>query len=242
MYQLLNQVSQFFSEPIFRLMSSTGTIPLLAALLLGILGSLAPCQLTGNFTAITYFGEKAVTKKTPWSEILFFLVGKILVYSIFGGLIWLFGKEYQAILTTYFAYFRKGAGFINIIVGLFLLGYLKFTWVNLIFKWKIKNKAEGNAGAFLLGVSYSIAFCPTMFVLFFVKLMPMVLSTPMGFTLTPVFGIGTALPLLIILFLLWAFEGEGSLLKKGKKFGAIVQKLAGILIIIIGLIDIVTYW
>lgn len=242
MYETLNQVSQFFSEPIFRLVNGTGSIPLLAALLLGILGSLAPCQLTGNFTAITYFGKKAVSMKTPWSEIILFLIGKILVFSLLGGLIWFFGKELQSILTTYFSYFRKSVGFINIIVGLFLLGYLKFTWLNFLFNWKIESKAEGKAGAFLLGATYSIAFCPTMFVLFFVQLMPMVLSTPMGFTLTPVFGIGTALPLLIILLLIWAFGGEGSLLKKGRKIGAIIQKSAGVLIILIGIIDIVTYW
>lgn len=242
MYELLNQVSQFFSEPIFRLMNGFGAVPFLAAFLLGMLGSLAPCQLTGNFTAITYYGKKAVSTRTPWGEIVLFLLGKILVFSLLGGLIWLFGKELQSTLTTYFAYFRKSIGFINILVGLFLLGYVKFKWLGKLFKWKTKSNAEGKAGALVLGISYSIAFCPTMFILFFVQLMPMVLSSPYGFALPPVFGVGTALPLLIILLLMFLFGAEGSLLKKGRKFGSIVQKSAGIFIIIIGLIDIVTYW
>ncbi|USK62478.1 sulfite exporter TauE/SafE family protein (plasmid) [Peribacillus asahii] len=223
-------------------MNSSLAIPVIGAFLLGILGSLAPCQITGNFTAITYFGNTAMGKKTPWIEVSLFILGKILVYSIFGILIWLLGKEVQSTLTTYFAYFRKSIGLINVLVGLFLLGYLKFVWPSRFFIWNGFKSSGGKFGAFLFGISYSIAFCPTMFVIFFAKLMPMVLSTTYGFTLTLMFGIGTALPLLIILLLIWAFNGEGSLIKKGKKFGNTVQKLAGVVIIIIGLFDILTYW
>lgn len=242
MYEYLNKVSQFFSEPVYQLMDGSLTIPLFTALLLGILGSLAPCQLTGNFTAITYFGKKSVSNTTPWGQIFLFLFGKVLVFSLFGGLIWLLGKEFQSVLTTYFAYFRKSVGFINIIVGLFLLGYLQLTWLNRVIKTRTLRDTKGNIGAFLLGISYSVAFCPTMFVLFFVKLMPITLTDSLGFTLPPIFGIGTSLPLLFFLFMIWAFGAEGSLLKKGKKFGKVVQKVAGIIIILIGLFDIVTYW
>ncbi|MEH6949572.1 cytochrome c biogenesis CcdA family protein [Peribacillus asahii] len=242
MYDFLNKISQFFSDPVLQLMNSSLAIPVIGAFLLGILGSLAPCQITGNFTAVTYFGNKAIGRKTPWMEVSLFILGKILVYSIFGILIWFLGKEIQSTLTTYFAYFRKSIGLINILVGLFLLGYLKFVWPSRFFIWNGFKSSGGKFGALLLGISYSIAFCPTMFVIFFAKLMPMVLSTTYGFTLTLMFSIGTALPLLIILLLIWTFDGEGSLIKKGKKFGNIVQKLAGVVIIIIGLFDILTYW
>ncbi|WP_226793656.1 hypothetical protein [Bacillus sp. B1-b2] len=48
---------------------------------------------------------------------------------------------------------------------------------------------------------------------------PITLTDSLGFTLPPIFGIGTSLPLLFFLFMIWAFGAEGSLLKKGKKFG-----------------------
>ncbi|WP_413463222.1 cytochrome c biogenesis CcdA family protein [Bacillus sp. B1-b2] len=121
---------------------------------------MAPCQLTGNFTAITYFGKKSVSNTTPWGQIFLFLFGKVLVFSLFGGLIWLLGKEFQSVLTTYFAYFRKSVGFINIIVGLFLLGYLQLTWLNRVIKTRTLRDTKGNISAFLLGISYSVAFCP----------------------------------------------------------------------------------
>ncbi|MGE6719847.1 sulfite exporter TauE/SafE family protein [Peribacillus frigoritolerans] len=242
MYDFLNKISQFFSEPILQLTNSSMAVPVIGAFLLGILGSFAPCQITGNFTSIAYFGNKAVGKHIPWVEISLFILGKLMVYSVIGILIWLLGREFQSTLTTYFAYFRKSIGFLNIIVGLFLLGYLKLIWVSRFFTWRGFQHSEGKLGALLLGISYSVAFCPTMFVLFFVQLMPLVLSTTYGFALTPIFGIGTALPLLIILLLIWSFGAEGSLIKKGKKFGHTVQKCAGVVIIIIGLLDIVTYW
>ncbi|QYF84933.1 sulfite exporter TauE/SafE family protein [Brevibacterium sp. PAMC21349] len=242
MYDFLNKISLFFSDPVLQLTNSSIAFPLIGALLLGILGSLAPCQITGNFTSIAYFGNKAVGKKAPWVEISLFILGKLLVYSLFGVLIWLLGREFQSTLTTYFAYFRKSIGFLNIIVGLFLLGYLKFIWISHLFKWRGFRNSNGKLGALLLGISYSIAFCPTMFVLFFVQLMPLVLSNTYGFALTPIFGIGTALPLIITLLLIWSFGAEGYLIKKRKKFGNTVQKCAGAVIIIIGLLDIVTYW
>ena len=102
---------------------------------------------------------------------------------------------------------------------------------------------KGNFGAFLMGVSFTLGFCPTMFVLFFVTLMPATISVSYGVILPAIFAIGTSLPLLITLFLIWYFELSGKLVKKkGRKIGVIVQKLAGITLLILGVLDTLTYW
>lgn len=82
-----------------------------------------------------------------------------------------------------------------------------------------------------------------MFVLFFVTLMPMSLSVPYGAVLPSIFAIGTSLPLILALFLIWYFELSGKLMKKkGRKVGLLVQRVAGIIILFLGIFDMITYW
>lgn len=94
----------------------------------------------------------------------------------------------------------------------------------------------------MLGFSFSLAFCPTMFLLFFVTLMPVVMSSPYGFILPPIFAIGTAIPLLIFIFIIWYLGGSGVIMKKGRKFGMVIQRIAGILMLLLGIFDTLTYW
>ncbi|MGH7403827.1 MAG: hypothetical protein ACREKQ_15465, partial [Candidatus Rokuibacteriota bacterium] len=56
----------------------------------------------------------------------------------------------------------------------------------------------GGRGAFLLGVAFSFAFCPTLFWLFFGLTVPLALRSPAGWSFPGVFAVGTALPLLAL--------------------------------------------
>jgi len=73
-------------------------------------------------------------------------------------------------------------------------------------------------------------------------LMPVVITASYGIILPSVFGIGTSLPLLIVIFLIWYFGASGGILKKSRKTGFFVQKIAGTLILLIGILDMVMYW
>ena len=72
--------------------------------------------------------------------------------------------------------------------------------------------------------------------------MPMVLSSNYGILLPSLFALGTSLPLIIVLIIIWMLRVDGSLLKKGKKLGTAIQKTAGIFLILIGILDTITYW
>ncbi|MEC1743317.1 sulfite exporter TauE/SafE family protein [Schinkia azotoformans] len=94
-----------------------------------------------------------------------------------------------------------------------------------------------------MGVGFSLGFCPTMFILFFVTLMPIVLSTSYGVILPSIFAIGTSLPLIIAIFLIWYFGISGYNMKnKGRKVGVIIQKISGLIMIVLGILDKITYW
>src|SRR5699024_5033070 len=180
--------------------------------------------------------------KVPWLHVLLFVLGKIVVFSVLGVIIWLLGREVYSTLSLFMPMVRKAIGPLLIIIGLFMIGLFKTkkTWA--IFNLPTKVFKDTYLGSFLMGVSFTLAFCPTMFVLFLLTLMPIVVITSYGAVLPAVFGIGTSLPLLIVIFLLWYFGACVAILKRSRKIGAITQKVAGVLLIFIGILDTLTYW
>lgn len=240
MYQLLQQISHFFSEPFMSAAYGTEHIPILSALLLGIVGAMAPCQFTGNLSAITLFGNHSLQKRAAWGETFAFIFGKIVAFSSLGLIVWILGTEFQQSLIAYFPWIRKLLGPLLIVIGLYLVGLFTMRWT--ISLWKSKSEKRGKVGSFLLGLSFSLGFCPTMFILFFIVLMPMAVAVPYGAVIPSVFAIGTSIPLIFSVFLIWYFGLSGAFMKKGKKIGFIVQRTAGIIIILIGILDTITYW
>lgn len=242
MYNLLTKISSFLSQPFFTMANSLESWPIVFALILGLVGALAPCQLTGNISAITLYGNSSIQKKIVWKDVFSFTFGKIVAFSLLGGLVWLLGKGIEQNLTLYFPWLRKIMGPILIIVGIYMLGFIKLKGTINLFKQDKEYKHRSRFGSFMLGFSFSLAFCPTMFILFFVTLMPVALSSSFGFILPSVFALGTALPLLIVILIIWYLGGSGMLMKKGRKFGSIVQRIAGVFMVILGLFDTLTYW
>lgn len=172
MYGLMSKISQIISEPLTTLVHSFADVPIIYVLLLGLLGAVAPCQLTGNMSAITFYGNRTVQMKTEWVEILFFIGGKVAVFSSLGLLAYLFGQSFEMKMTDYFPLFRKVIGPLIILTGLVLMGVLKLGFLQRITMSIPMKLREGKLGSFLLGASFSLAFCPTMFVLFFFGLCP----------------------------------------------------------------------
>lgn len=243
MYEFFNQLSNVFSQPLLNFARSTESIPIVFALVLGIVGAIVPCQFAVNLGAITIYGNKSVQKGLAWTEVIFFILGKMVVFSGLGLAVWLLGNEFQRTLTLYFPWIRKIVGPMLVLIGLFMIGIFKVNWSVALGKIPERFLKKGKLGAFLMGVSFSLGFCPTMFVLFFITLMPMAMSVSYGAILPSVFAVGSSLPLIIAIFLIWYFEINGSLMKKkGRKIGLIVQKVAGWGMIILGILDTMTYW
>ncbi|MEC1158625.1 urease accessory protein UreH domain-containing protein [Cytobacillus horneckiae] len=240
MFDLFNQISQMLSGPIHGLAYGFMHIPLLFSFFLGLVGAVAPCQLTSNVSAITIYGNRSLVDRVPWLHITLFILGKIVVFFLLGIIIWLLGNEVNNTLVQFFPVLRKTIGPLLIIIGLIMIGVFKFNKSIGLIRLPDKLK-DSYIGSFLLGVSFTLAFCPTMFILFFVTLMPVVLTTSYGVLLPSIFGIGTSFPLLLVIFLIWYFGASGAIMKKSRKVGAITQKLAGGLLLIIGIFDSLTY-
>lgn len=244
MYEFFSRISAFLSEP-FATAANTN-IALMAALFLGFIGSVAPCQISANIAAITWFGNRHAQEKLSWAETAMYVLGKMTVFSGIGVLFWLFGREMSTLLIPLFSWSRKFLGPLLVLIGLVLMGWIRVpmqTGVRLSLSLeRLSERIGGKKGAFLLGIAFSLGFCPTMFVLFFGSLMPLALQSSYGMVLPSVFAAGTAMPFLLFAGLSVAFGLDRIILKRSRRWGNRIQKIAGLFFILIGISDTLTYW
>ncbi len=98
-----------------------------------------------------------------------------------------------------------------------------------------KIAKRGGLGALLLGALFALAFCPTSGVFYFGALIPLSASTEGGFLLPAVFAVATALPVLIIAFLLaFSVENVGKFYGKVTTFQKWLNSIVGLLFVAIG--------
>lgn len=239
-------LNRFLSDPIMNF-SRNSTIPLLGVFLIGILGSTAPCQLTTNLGAIGFITKEGTTNKRLFKNTLWYSLGKLTIFLFYGVLIILFKVNIQKASIPFFSLFRKLMGPTIIIIGLYILGVLNL-------KGSIGNLLAANVEnfthtfkifnpSFIMGLIFSLAFCPTLFWLFFGIIVPLSLKSSIGIIYPPIFALGTLIPMFLMLSLI--FIGKTNLKSNIKNFNKIqknIKLFGGLLLIIFGLIDSLIYW
>jgi len=179
-------------------------IPILTALLLGILTSISPCPLATNITAIAYISRDIKAPKHTILSGLFYTLGRALSYTLLATLIY-FGFSSFRISGIFQGWGDKVLGPVLIIIGLVMFGVIKINFEGggqTMEKLKEWLSRKGYIGSFLLGMLFALAFCPYSGVLFFGALIPLVVKSADGLILPPVFALGTGLPVIVFSFLI----------------------------------------
>ena len=223
-------------------------IPFIAAFILGILGAFSPCQLSTNVAAFAFISRDVGETKRVTRSALAYLLGKMVVYSLVGGAVILLGLQLAQVSIPVVVFTRKALGPVLIVLGLLMLGVIKLSiplFARLAERLR-RNLGERRdpRGSFLLGVAFSFAACPTLFVLFFGTLIPLAVATSIqGLTFPAIFAIGTTLPLLLFVALL-AFGAQSMtpIVKKLRAADVWVTRIAAIVFILVGINEIALYW
>ncbi|GGE56956.1 sulfite exporter TauE/SafE family protein [Priestia taiwanensis] len=242
---MLNELTNWLytvMQPVIELSFALESSPLLFAFLLGIVGSLVPCQLTSNLGAIAIYTNQSVQQGTKWTSVLSFIMGKVVVFSLLGLFAILIGKDFFQSLPTLFSIVRKSLGPLFILIGLLLLGVFKLRIFDKLGTLPYILPKNERYRSFLMGVYFSIAFCPTMFSLFFFTLIPSAINSSVGIMMPIIFVVGTSLPLIIIVYLLSTLQNRRMIMKNSRKLGIIVQRTSGVIFILWGVLDTTTYW
>lgn len=254
-YTLMSRFGSGVTSPLQALVYRDLGVPFVSALLLGVIGSLAPCQMSANVSAIAFVSGRATRGTgTVWREAAAYLAGKVVVYTIVGAAAILLGFTFP---TWALVLLRKLTGPLMIVVGLYTLGLLRFRFV--VGEGITDRLAErllagrrgvprgdqtlGSTGSFLLGAIYGLTFCPTMVLLFFGILVPLGLRSTAGVLLPGFFALGTAVPLLaFVTFLTLGSGATRDWLRGARRVDRYVRPVVGTVFLILGANDTILYW
>lgn len=214
--------------------------PVLTAFLLGLLTAISPCPLATNIAAVGFIGRNIENRRRVFINGLLYTLGRVLSYTLLGVVLIMILKEGSSmfgIQKTIGTWGELLIGPMLLIIGMFMLFGDKLNLPKFGFNGNAEGLArKGGAGALLIGVLFALAFCPTSGVLYFGMLIPMSATATAGYLLPAVFAIATAIPVLIVAWIL-AFSVQ----QMSNFYGRIktVQKwlnlIVGILFIVIGI-------
>lgn len=197
----------------------------LAALYLGLLTSISPCPLATNIAAISYIGRKVESSRAVIGAGLLYTLGRCLLYLVLAVLIAATAMSIPAVSLFLQKYMHLVLGPVFLLLGMFLVGLITISSGGTMMSQGMQKRVDamGVWGALLLGMLFAISFCPTSAAWFF-GLLALILGakaeavtvvlTKVGISLPEaslpgstvvlplVYGVGTAVPVLLVAFLL----------------------------------------
>jgi cytochrome c biogenesis protein CcdA len=222
----------------------TSNITLVAAFFIGLMTAISPCPMATNITAIAYVSRKIENSKHTLLVGILYAAGRAFSYAALASLIVYAGVNTQGISFFLQAYGEKLLGPLLLLVGVVMLELVKvdlFKGGNRLASLQAKLTEKGYLGAFLLGVLFSLAFCPFSGVLYFGMLIPLALKTGDAIILPSVFGLATGLPVILFsMLLVKSVSTLGRIMNKVQKFERGMRLIVGAVFILVGLYYILT--
>ena len=244
-YSVLSSLNSSVALPL-REVAGAANVSVLSALIFGLIGATSPCQITTNVSAFAYFLRGSGIGSSPTRAGVAYLLGKAIVYTLLGVAAILVGRGFEQASIPVVAAVRRLVGPAMIVLALYLFGLLplRFTVGERLTGWVEARAGRGAGGAFLLGTAFALAFCPTLFLLFFSVTVPLALSSPAGMLFPAIFALGTTLPLLVAAGLVAAAGAQGArgFAGSSRHFAQRLRPIAAALILLAGLNDTWLYW
>ena len=214
--------------------SNPGPITFLLIFSAGLLTSLGPCSLSLMPLTIAYIGGSK--NKNSQIKILSFCSGVIFSLVLLGALSGFLGKIYGQLPHI----FTTGISIFAIIMGLNLLGLIKFQLPNSPnFKF-IENKVPPFLAPMVTGAAFGLASSPciTPVLASLLAWVSQAKNPIISIIFLFFFGLGQVMPLVIIGF---TTESLKQLLAF-RKFSQIIPTFSGFILICLGLLNIISNW
>jgi cytochrome c-type biogenesis protein len=214
------------------------SLGLFSALWLGVLTSISPCPLATNIAAISYIGRRVGDSRQVFLSGLLYAFGRTLAYLALGALLVASVLSSPQVAMFLREHMGKLLGPILILVGMLLLGLIRFSFGGAGMSDKMQRRVDalGIWGALLLGIVFALSFCPVSAALFFGSLIPLSVKVRSSVALPSVYGIGTALPVVVFAVLI-ALSAQSV----GKAFNKLTQiewwarRITGVVFLVVGL-------
>ncbi|MDX9759063.1 MAG: aromatic aminobenezylarsenical efflux permease ArsG family transporter [Bacteroidota bacterium] len=219
-----------------QLLDSTD-VPVLTALILGLMTAISPCPLATNITAIGYISRELENRRAVFINGMLYTLGRVISYTALGVAIFL-GAETFDVSRLFQGWGEKLLGPLLVLIGVFMLDFipLRFGILDRLTSSAGEKSGRGAWGALLLGMIFALAFCPYSGVLYFVMLIPMSVASADGLYLPAVFAVATGLPVIIAAWLIaFTVSGVGTFYKRLRSFERWFRRVVGVLFILTGI-------
>ena len=216
------------------------TAPAFTAFLLGLLTAISPCPLATNIAAIGFISKDIENRQRIFLNGVLYTLGRVIAYTLLGIILISILKEGASVFGIQKAVGKWGElllGPLLLIIGLFMLFGSRLNLPKFGFDGKGEGLAKkGGWGAFLLGVLFAMAFCPSSGVFYFGMLIPMSVTATAGWLLPILFAVATALPVLVVAWILaFSVEKVGEFYGKMQSIQKLLNIIVGALFVIIGI-------
>lgn len=170
----------------------------------GILTAISPCPLATNIAAISFIGRKVSSPRATILTGLLYTLGRSIVYVVLAAVLVASALSAPAVSQALQKYMNQLLGPVLILVGMVLLNLIEFQGKGSDLGQRVGRRVEGWGvwAGFVLGVVFALSFCPASAALYFTGLIPLAIRLESSLLLPLVFGIGTALPVVVFAFLI----------------------------------------
>ena len=223
------------------------SLPILTALLLGLMTAISPCPLATNIAAIGYISKDIESRKRIFAKGLLYTLGRIIAYTVLGIILLAIlkgGNSLFGIQKFIGNYGEMLIGPILLLLGLYLLFGHRINLPSFGFKGNGEGLAKkGGWGALLLGILFALAFCPSSAIFYFGMLIPLSATVTAGWLLPVVFAIATALPVIVVAWILaFSTHSIGRFYDKMSVIQKWFNWIVGGLFVVIGLYYCIQYF
>ena len=219
---------------------NNSSVPVVTAMILGILTAVSPCPLATNLTAVAYLGREIDNRRKVFYLGLLYTLGRTIAYSALGAVLIFIIRKGEDAFDIQDAISAIGEWILGpalVLIGLFMLfGHLLH-----LPKFGFSGQASGSwtqgaLGALILGVLFAMAFCPTSGMLYFGMLIPMSAVESGGYVLPVVYAIATSLPVLVAAWIIaYSMQSLGKVMGKIAVFQRWFNRFVAIIFILVGL-------
>ena len=214
--------------------------PVLTAFLLGVMTAISPCPLATNIAAVGFIGRNIENRRRVFINGLLYTLGRVLSYTLLGVVLIMIlreGSSMFGIQKTIGTWGELLIGPMLLIIGMFMLFGDRLNLPKFGFNGNAEGLArKGGVGALLIGVLFALAFCPTSGVFYFGMLIPMSATATAGYLLPAVFAVATAIPVLVVAWILaFSVQQMSSFYGRIKTVQKWLNVIVGILFIVIGI-------
>lgn len=203
----------------------------------GIISFISPCILPMLPIYISYFvGQEEKNKKKTFINSIGFVVGFTIVFvllGVFAGSLGIFLKQYKVVVNIIF-------GSIIVLFGLSFMEIIRLPQIQNKIKWKAKTEHLNFFSAMILGLIFAISWTPCVGA--FLGSALLMASTAghvmNGIFMLVCFSLGLGIPFIISALLIEQLKTTFDFIKKHY---LVVNRIAGIFLIIIGILMITGY-